>query len=217
MPTSRRRHRLAIILPMFVSGIERGRCVMNNVLTVYISTAERAYQGGDFALSEKLLRFAVREGKRQGSNPEMLATFMENMAEAQLKQGKVQSAISLLKRALDTRSTSDDRYVEHLVRLSYKIADAYLRIKYYHRTEFFLKRGLLEEIKTKVNLQQFRRLRLALEAQNKHEQGRVLFEILNELIEIDGPYAHGETSQPSGDARLLLQRLRKVVLSKPVF
>lgn len=156
---------------------------MNEVLNIYVSTARSAYQAGNFEMSERFLKSAIHESKRQGSDNDVIAAFTENLAESKLKQNKTRSAIAMFKRSLEMRSKNSVRYKEHLVRVSYRLADVYLRNKFFQNAEFYFKKALAEELKEVVNPVQLRRLAMVLDLQGKSVEAQTVYSALSALLE----------------------------------
>lgn len=156
---------------------------MNEVLNIYISTARSAYQAGNFEMSERFLKSAIHESKRQGSDNDVIAAFTENLAESKLKQNKTRSAIAMFKRSLEMRNKKSVRYKEHLVRVSYRLADVYLRNKFYQNAEFYFRKALAEELKEVVNPAQLRRLAMVLDLQGKSAEAQAIYGALSALLE----------------------------------
>jgi len=145
---------------------------MNNDMNAFISIAETAFRENNFVKAEFFLRRAEREGRARSDDNEALSTAIENLAVVQTNLKKFSTAIASFERALKVRKHGGILSDEIHTRLCYKIADAHFHNKNFFRCEQFIKLARTTDPARDTNVQQLRRLILALNCLNKFNEER---------------------------------------------
>lgn len=143
---------------------------MNNAMHSMMTVAENAFCQGRYGKAAFFLKRVEREGRASKDDDYAVAIAIENLATAQLNLKKFSTAIASYQRAIKYRKQACLLDQASLVRIYYKMAEAYLYDRNYFRCEQYLKEAWSLDVQRESNLNQLWRLIVALNLQNKVDE-----------------------------------------------